>query len=106
MNSLAKCIIPLGLRSQRAFHSCSSNLAWSKPTTPTSFLEYNKKVYPPQEIGEEPRPAVSLKNRKCGFSMAVFYLINLNRRYLPSEVHITSSQLNTKESLRLNINAM
>lgn len=60
MNSLARLIVPIGLRSQRAFHSCTPNFAWAKPTTPRSFLEHNKKVFPPQQIGEEPRPAVSI----------------------------------------------
>ncbi|KAI5641996.1 ribosomal protein l22p/L17e domain-containing protein [Phthorimaea operculella] len=39
------------------FHTAAPTLAWSKATTPKRFLVHNKKIYPPQEIGEEPRPA-------------------------------------------------
>ncbi|KOB64377.1 Ribosomal protein L22, partial [Operophtera brumata] len=56
MNSLFR-VITNGLKQQHSLHTCSANLAWSKPNQPKSFLEYNRKVYPPQEIDEEPRPA-------------------------------------------------
>ncbi|XP_028178805.1 39S ribosomal protein L22, mitochondrial [Ostrinia furnacalis] len=39
------------------FHTAPASLAWSKSVLPKRFLEYNKKVFPPQEIGEEKRPA-------------------------------------------------
>lgn len=43
-------------------HSSAIVEAWSKSTVPTKFIGYNKKVYPPQENGEEPRPAVSISS--------------------------------------------
>lgn len=36
---------------------CRTNLG--KYKTPTKFLDYNKKIFPPQQPGEERRPAVS-----------------------------------------------
>ncbi|XP_013185645.2 large ribosomal subunit protein uL22m [Amyelois transitella] len=41
----------------KCFHTSASTMAWSKSKLPKSFIEHNKKIYPPQEIGEEPRPA-------------------------------------------------
>lgn len=41
------------------FHTAAPALAWSKSEVPAGFLKHNKKIYPPQEIGEEPRAAVS-----------------------------------------------
>lgn len=43
-----------------SIHTTAIVGAWSKPNAPTKFIGYNKKVYPPQENGEEPRPAVSI----------------------------------------------
>ncbi|KAI8440176.1 hypothetical protein MSG28_001566 [Choristoneura fumiferana] len=39
------------------FHTSTPALAWTKSTLPKKFLEHNNKVFPPQELGEEPRPA-------------------------------------------------
>ncbi|KAL0839515.1 hypothetical protein ABMA28_016219 [Loxostege sticticalis] len=39
------------------FHTTPVSLAWSKSVLPKRFLEYNKKVFPPQALGEETRPA-------------------------------------------------
>lgn len=52
------------------FHNTPSLGAWkaSRESGPTHFLEYNKKVYPPQQPGEEPRPAVSFATAKGSFS--------------------------------------
>jgi len=52
------------------FHNTPSLSAWkaNRENGPTHFLEYNKKVYPPQQPGEEPRPAVSFANGKGSFS--------------------------------------
>ncbi|CAG9563638.1 unnamed protein product [Danaus chrysippus] len=38
-------------------HTSPLHFAWTKSNLPKRFLEYNKKIYPPQEIDEEPRPA-------------------------------------------------
>ncbi|XP_063374705.1 large ribosomal subunit protein uL22m [Cydia amplana] len=40
-----------------SIHTSAPSLAWTKSTLPKNFLSHNKKVYPPQEIGEERRPA-------------------------------------------------
>lgn len=42
------------------FHTSSLCLAWTKSEIPRQFLNHNKKIYPPQNIDEEPRNAVSL----------------------------------------------
>lgn len=42
-------------------HTNGPQLAWAKSDLPKTFVNFNKKVYPPQEIGEEPRPAVSIR---------------------------------------------
>lgn len=62
MNKLLKdiCSTALKYNNTHAFHTSSPVLAWSKSEIPKNFLRYNKKVFPPQEIGEEPRPAVSV----------------------------------------------
>lgn len=49
----------LKVHASSCFHTTTSALAWTKSTFPKRFLEYNKKIFPPQEIGEEPRPAVN-----------------------------------------------
>ncbi|XP_050342146.1 39S ribosomal protein L22, mitochondrial [Nymphalis io] len=38
-------------------HTTGPQQAWAKSDLPKSFLTFNKKIYPPQQIGEEPRPA-------------------------------------------------
>ncbi|XP_046978572.1 39S ribosomal protein L22, mitochondrial [Vanessa cardui] len=38
-------------------HTTGPQQAWAKSDLPKTFLTFNKKIYPPQEIGEEPRPA-------------------------------------------------
>ena len=43
-------------------HTTGPQLAWAKSTLPKTFISNNKKIYPPQEIGEEPRPAVRIIN--------------------------------------------
>ena len=47
--------IPVGSQSL----STSTILNGGVPTNPTHWLEYNKKIFPPQKPGEEKRPAVS-----------------------------------------------
>lgn len=61
MDKLFKRLATLTLRlhSINSFHTTTPALAWTKSTLPNRFLKYNTKIYPPQEIGEEPRPAVS-----------------------------------------------
>ncbi|XP_026765367.1 39S ribosomal protein L22, mitochondrial [Galleria mellonella] len=51
------CAIILKQNNINKFHTSTSSLAWTKSNVPKRFLEYNKKIYPPQENGEEPRPA-------------------------------------------------
>lgn len=43
------------------FSTSSSNSFGIKDMEPKKWLQYNEKIYPPQEAGEERRPAVSLK---------------------------------------------
>ncbi|CAG9091926.1 unnamed protein product [Plutella xylostella] len=38
-------------------HTSSALAAWTKPTLPKSFISHNNKIYPPQGLDEEPRPA-------------------------------------------------
>ncbi|KAG6464337.1 39S ribosomal protein L22, mitochondrial [Manduca sexta] len=47
----------LNIKPINGFHTSATDLAWTKSNLPKTFLAHNKKVYPPQEIGEEPRPA-------------------------------------------------
>lgn len=45
------------------FHTTTPANAWmSDSNGPKNWLKYNEKIYPPQAPGEEPRPAVSLRN--------------------------------------------
>ncbi|VEN41448.1 unnamed protein product [Callosobruchus maculatus] len=50
----ASLIVPLD-----KLHTCTANFAWKNQSykTPSGFLSYNEKVYPPQGPDEEPRPA-------------------------------------------------
>lgn len=61
MDQIFKKLASLALKVHisSSFHTTTPALAWAKTTLPKRFLEYNRKIYPPQEIGEEPRPAVS-----------------------------------------------
>lgn len=54
-NSRLSILLPV-----KKIHTSISTQAW-KPSDeePKKFLEYNKKIYPPQSPDEEPRPAVS-----------------------------------------------
>ncbi|XP_023949327.1 39S ribosomal protein L22, mitochondrial [Bicyclus anynana] len=38
-------------------HTSGQDFAWTKSILPKSFIQNNQKIYPPQEIGENPRPA-------------------------------------------------
>lgn len=40
-------------------HLDSTLLGYEKNDGPRKFLTYNNKIYPPQTLNEEPRPAVS-----------------------------------------------
>nr|ABD36230.2 mitochondrial ribosomal protein L22 [Bombyx mori] len=40
------------------FHTNSLHLAWTKATAPKSFIQNNKKIYPPQQMDEPTRPAL------------------------------------------------
>lgn len=42
-----------------SLHTTIPSPAWTKSELPRNFLRYNKKIYPPGEINEEPRKAVS-----------------------------------------------
>lgn len=55
-------------------HTTGSHLAWAKSTLPKTFINNNKKIYPPQEIGEDPRPAVSKILIYCEI-LSTFFLI-------------------------------
>lgn len=45
----------------KKFHNSSVLKAWKNDDQePKGFLEYNKKIYPPQSPDEPPRPAVSV----------------------------------------------
>lgn len=61
MNTILKHLYGVGSATNHVFgiHTSAPIAAWVKAKTPKRFLEYNKKVFPPQAIGEEPRPAVS-----------------------------------------------
>lgn len=43
------------------FHTCSQLLVYQTHRAPKGWLQYNKKIYPPQNPNENPRPAVSSK---------------------------------------------
>lgn len=62
MNHILKKLATFTLKdhASSSFHTTIPALAWTKSTTPKRFLDYNKKIYPPQEITEEPRPAVNI----------------------------------------------
>lgn len=61
MNQILKNICAPVIKLQiNSFHTSALALAWTKSTLPNKFLENNNKVFPPQELGEEPRPAVSI----------------------------------------------
>ncbi|CAG9791934.1 unnamed protein product [Diatraea saccharalis] len=57
MNSTFKLFSCMLYNPVNRLHTCAPILAWSKPVLPMKFINYNKKVYPPQINGEEPRPA-------------------------------------------------
>lgn len=61
MNHIFKNLTTFTLKvhASSSFHTTTPALAWTKSTLPKRFLEYNKKTFPPQGIGEEPRPAVN-----------------------------------------------
>lgn len=58
LNKLAT--FSLKIRASSSFHTTTPAVAWTKSTLPKRFLEHNRQIYPPQEIGEEPRPAVNI----------------------------------------------
>lgn len=59
MNQLLKNLIITGLKTNQItnIHTSSAVSAWSKSNLPKNFIRYNKVVYPPQAINDEPRPA-------------------------------------------------
>ncbi|XP_072941478.1 large ribosomal subunit protein uL22m [Epargyreus clarus] len=59
MNSLfRKLCLSGGNKNHLAYiHTTAAPLAWSKANVPHKFIDNNKIVYPPQEIGAEKRPA-------------------------------------------------
>ncbi|ENN80657.1 39S ribosomal protein L22, mitochondrial [Dendroctonus ponderosae] len=66
MNISARLCQPL-ITQKLAFHNTPSVAAWEPNKTesgPTRWLENNKKIYPPQEPGEEPRPAFVCHQRE------------------------------------------
>lgn len=64
MNSIMKKLatFTLKIHASSSFHTTIPALAWTKSTLPKRFLEFNAKIYPPQEISEQPRPAVNIIN--------------------------------------------
>lgn len=54
-------------------HTTGPELAWAKQNLPKTFISNNKKIYPPQEIGEEPRPAVSIKIWSLCYTDSLIY---------------------------------
>lgn len=60
-NNLQECV---ALFTQKTNFSTSSNLFY-KSNGPKNWLAYNKVLYPPQEPGEESRPAVCYFSDKC-----------------------------------------
>lgn len=71
MNKLFKTLCGPSLKTNNilSFHTSSPVSAWLNNKVPKKFLEYNNKIYPPQAIGEEPRPAVSYH--------VMFYLLTM-----------------------------
>lgn len=58
-----------------ALHTSSINaMAYEKPMGPQRWPSYNKRIFPPQSSGEEPRPAV----RSLLIIQTSKQLINLN----------------------------
>ncbi|CAK1578307.1 unnamed protein product [Parnassius mnemosyne] len=59
MNHIFKLLPKIGLKTNQilGLHTNATLSAWVKAKTPKKFLEYNKKIFPPQAIGDEPRPA-------------------------------------------------
>ncbi|XP_045763741.1 39S ribosomal protein L22, mitochondrial [Maniola jurtina] len=54
-NSLFAVTVQCNLKNN--LHTSARDFAWTKSKLPKEFLQFNKKIYPPQEIGESPRPA-------------------------------------------------
>lgn len=62
MNLICNKLASISIESYRVisstfFHTSTQCLAWTKSDEPRAFMKYNKKVYPPQSLDEEPRPA-------------------------------------------------
>lgn len=69
MNFICNRLASLGIETTKVispafFHTGSSCFAWSKSEVPKNFIAYNRKIYPPQGLDEEPRKAVSKNNCK------------------------------------------
>lgn len=58
MNQLFKqlCLASFRINTSHNLHTSAPAKAWTKSDLPKSFLKYNKKIYPPQDPSEEPRP--------------------------------------------------
>ncbi|KPI91260.1 39S ribosomal protein L22, mitochondrial [Papilio xuthus] len=59
MNKILKRLFGVGLTPNHVhgIHTSAPIAAWVQAKTPQSFLKHNRKIFPPQAIGEEPRPA-------------------------------------------------
>ncbi|XP_038213197.1 39S ribosomal protein L22, mitochondrial [Zerene cesonia] len=58
MNCLFKTLNTLNIRVPiHNLHTTAPTAAWTKPNNPQKFISYNRKIYPPQDPNEEPRPA-------------------------------------------------
>ncbi|XP_034825286.1 large ribosomal subunit protein uL22m [Maniola hyperantus] len=57
MNRVRSSLFEFQCNLKNNLHTSARDFAWTKSTLPKRFLQCNKKIYPPQEIGESPRPA-------------------------------------------------
>ncbi|KAF4532988.1 hypothetical protein B566_EDAN000677 [Ephemera danica] len=62
INSTVLCV-KAPILSASSIHTGLVMSAWAKPTGPKSWLNYNKKIFPPQDPSEERRPAYVCHSR-------------------------------------------
>lgn len=76
------------------FHTSAVNAGFSEQKQPRNFLRYNKKIFPPQQPNEEPRPAVNyfyiiaLQTKGFLLSKLMIYL-TIHAVYLSSKAEHT-----------------
>lgn len=82
-------------------HTSSFNCAWARPKAPKRFIEHNNKIYPPQAIGEEQRPAF-VCHQKINFKYSpdkLWYIASFVRGMTVDEAIKQLSFVNKKGAL-------